>query len=250
MNMVATPGWELAAVCAVLVCAAAAVYRVARLGSILIVPGAAMRAVAQLSVVALVLAAALARVWSSLLVLGAMFAAAVFTAARRARAGRSGVWLAVAVGLGWCVVLVPLVGTGIVPIAGVAIVPIGGIILGGTMTATSLAARRALDTIEHRRGEIEAALSLGMSERDAHLEMIRSTAADALLPGVDQTRTVGVVTLPGAFVGVLVASGSATQAAAVQVLVLLGLLLAQSCAVAATIELVARGHVRRAAGRR
>ncbi|MGN2639369.1 ABC transporter permease [Nocardia takedensis] len=73
----------------------------------------------------------------------------------------------------------------------------------------------------------------------------RARAPDALLPGVDQTRTVGLVTLPGAFVGVLVASGSAYQAAAVQILVLLALLLAQSVAVAVTIELVARGLVRR-----
>jgi len=56
-----------------------------------------------------------------------------------------------------------------------------------------------------------------------------------------------LVTLPGAFVGVLVASGSATQAGAVQILVLVGLLLAQSCAVAVTIELIARVKVHRCA---
>lgn len=88
-------------------------------------------------------------------------------------------------------------------------------------------------------------MSLGFLDRDARMEIIRTSATDALLPGVDQTRTVGLVTLPGAFVGVLVASGSAMHAAAVQVLVLLGLLLAQSCAVAMTIELVATGRVHR-----
>lgn len=33
--------------------------------------------------------------------------------------------------------------------------------------------------------------------------IVRPAASDALLPGLDQTRTVGLVTLPGAFVGML-----------------------------------------------
>ncbi|MEO7078652.1 MAG: ABC transporter permease, partial [Rhodococcus sp. (in: high G+C Gram-positive bacteria)] len=135
--------------------------------------------------------------------------------------------------------------TGVVPAQGIAIVPVGGIILGGTMIATSLSARRSLDALSQRRGEVEAALSLGLSERDSRLEVIRPTAADALLPGLDQTRTVGLVTLPGAFVGVLLASGSAIQAGAVQILVLVGILLAQSLAASFTVEFVARGYVQR-----
>jgi putative ABC transport system permease protein len=62
---------------------------------------------------------------------------------------------------------------------------------------------------------------------------------------VDQARTAGLVTLPGAFVGVLLSTGSAAQAGAVQVLVLISLLLAQSCGVALSAELVARGVLSR-----
>jgi putative ABC transport system permease protein len=75
--------------------------------------------------------------------------------------------------------------------------------------------------------------------------VIERATADALLPNVDQARTAGLVTLPGAFVGVLLSSGSTAQASAVQVLVLVGLLLAQSCGVALTAELVARGRITR-----
>jgi putative ABC transport system permease protein len=77
------------------------------------------------------------------------------------------------------------------------------------------------------------------------MEVIAQTVPDALLPNVDQARTAGLVALPGAFVGVLLATGSATQAGAVQVLVLISLLLSQTCAVALTGELVARGRIRR-----
>ena len=135
--------------------------------------------------------------------------------------------------------------TGVVPLDGVAIVPVVGIVLGGTMTAVAVAARRALDTLTMRAGEVDAALSLGLSERDSRMEVIGRATADALLPNVDQARTAGLVTLPGAFVGVLLSTGSAAQAGAVQVLVLVALLLSQSCGVAVTSELVARGKVTR-----
>ena len=241
----ANPGVGLAVLCTVMVVCAAVVYRVTNLGSPLVVPAAAIRGAAQLAAVSLILAAALAHLWSSILVLAVMFAAAVGTSARRAKAGRSAAWLVLSLAAGVGIVVPLMLVSRVVPLEGVAIVPVGGIVLGGAMTATSLAARRALDAVEQRWGEVEAGLSLGLGVRDARMEVIRSAASDALLPGLDQTRTVGLVTLPGAFVGVLLASGSAVQAGAVQILVLVGLLLAQTCAVAVTIELVAREAVHR-----
>jgi putative ABC transport system permease protein len=64
------------------------------------------------------------------------------------------------------------------------------------------------------------------------------------VPALDQTRTVGLVTLPGAFVGVLLGGGSAVQAGATQVLVLVALLAVEAVAVTAAVELVARGLLR------
>lgn len=241
----ADAGFALAALCATMAVAAALVYRISGLDRALSVPAATLRGAAQLAVVSLVLAAALRHLWSAVAVLLVMFAAASVTAARRSKAGRSGLWLTVALAVGITAVLTPMLASGVVPLEGVALIPIGGIVLGNAMTSTSLAAKRALDSIEQRRGEVEAALSLGLHERDSRMLVVQDVAADALLPGLDQTRTVGLVTLPGAFVGVLLASGSAVQAGAVQILVLVGVLLAQTCSVAVTMELVARGLVRR-----
>ena len=92
-------------------------------------------------------------------------------------------------------------------------------------------------------GEYEAALSLGFTGRDAALEICRPASAHALVPALDQTRTVGLVTLPGSFVGVLLGGATPIEAGAAQVLVLLGLLAAQSVAVVVTSELVARGRL-------
>jgi putative ABC transport system permease protein len=237
-------GSTLITVCTVMVLASAVIYRATALGPIWTGPRAAVRAVLQLAAVAAVLAAVLTSLWSSVLVLVGMFVIAAATAARRITANRS--WLlAVALATGLASVLPLLLLSGLVPITGVAIVPITGIILGSTMTATAVAARRALDALETRAPEVEAFLSIGATERHARMEIIGPTAADALLPNLDQTRTVGVVTLPGAFVGVLLSTGSATQAGAVQIVILLAILLSQTCAVAVTVELIARAKIAR-----
>jgi putative ABC transport system permease protein len=55
------------------------------------------------------------------------------------------------------------------------------------------------------------------------------------------------VTLPGAFVGVLIGSGNPVQAGAAQVLALIGLLAAEAIAAVVTIELVARSRIIRPA---
>jgi putative ABC transport system permease protein len=130
--------------------------------------------------------------------------------------------------------------SGLVPVTPIAVVPVVGILVGGSMTATSLAGRRSLDALRNRHGEFEAALSLGFYDRDARLLVARDDAGLALIPGLDQTRTVGLVTLPGAFVGMLLGGATPIQAAAVQLLVLTALLLVQAVAAAASLELVAR----------
>jgi uncharacterized protein (TIGR00245 family) len=136
-----------------------------------------------------------------------------------------------------------IVASGAVPLTGIAVIPVAGILIGGAMTAASLAGRRMREEITARRGEVEAALSLGLPSRDAVLMIARDSSATALVPPLDQTRTVGLVTLPGAFVGVLLGGGSPVQAGAAQLLVLVGLLATDVIAVWITAELVARGRL-------
>lgn len=64
-----------------------------------------------------------------------------------------------------------------------------------------------------------------------------------MLPTVDRTATVGLVTLPGAFVGVLLGGGSALQAGAAQALVLIGILGGQAVTVVVAHELVKRAKL-------
>ncbi len=240
-------GLGLIVVCVVMAIAAGVISRLFLRSSPWVVPRAGARAALQLAAVASVLAAAMTHLWSSVLVLAVMFTVATLTAARRSQADTGSLWLMAALGAGMVAVLPLLLSSGVVPLVGSAIVPVFGIVLGGTMTASAVAARRALDTLNQRHGEVEAALSLGLSERDSRMEVIERPIRDSLLPNLDQARTAGLVTLPGAFVGVLLATGSAAQAGAVQVLVLIALLLSQTCGVAVVGELVARGRMTRTA---
>lgn len=67
----------------------------------------------------------------------------------------------------------------------------------------------------------------GATSRQACRDVVRAAAAEALVPGLDQTRTVGLVTLPGAFIGALLGGADAVAAARFQLVVLVGLLCAQ-----------------------
>ncbi|MGW4053562.1 ABC transporter permease [Streptomyces sp. NPDC004779] len=203
---------------------------------------AGARAAAQLVAVSFVIGWVVRAVPLLLCFLLLMYAVAVRTAGRRVvpAPGRSWPWTAVPIGAGVVPVVVALLAAGVVPARGIALVPVTGILIGGALTATVLSGRRALDELATRRGEVEAGLALGLSEREARMEVARGAAADALLPGMDQTRTVGLVTLPGAFVGMLLGGASPLHAGAVQLFVLVALLLVQAVATALTLELVAR----------
>lgn len=207
---------------------------------------AAARATLQLALVGVVITAVLRSWWLTLAFVTLMLVVATLTAARRVT-GSWSPWPALPVALGALPVTAALVASGVVPAQPVSVVPVAGILVGNAMTATSLSGRRSLDALTARRGELEAALSLGLLPRPAAIFVSRDDVKLALVPGLDQTRTVGLVTLPGAFVGVLLGGGSPLQAAAVQLLVLVALLLVQSVAVAMTLELVARGRLVRAA---
>jgi uncharacterized protein (TIGR00245 family) len=244
-------GPRLAVVLVALTGVAAVAGRLSGLGQDRPVVIAVIRATAQLAAVSAVLLVVVRS-----LLLSAAFVALMLTVAAVTSAGRitgHGLESPRALGrllptalpiVGGAVPVVALVlASGAVPLRGVAVIPVAGILIGGAMTATSLAGRRIRDELQARRGEVEAALALGLVARDAVLLVGRPVGATALVPALDQTRTVGLVTLPGAFVGVLLGGGSPLEAGAAQLLVLVGLLAAEVLAVWAVTELIARGAI-------
>lgn len=244
MTTAPDPDWRLAVVLLVLVIVAASISRFADLGVERDHITAAARAVLQLAVVAALIATVMESLWRSLAFVLLMFVVATGTSHQRIGAPRhQSLWTALAIAAGAAPVIMLCLGSGVIPLNGAGVIPISGIVIGGAMTASTLTGRRAFDELSAHQGSYEAGLALGLpSPAAAHL-VVQPTAREALTPGLDQTRTVGLVTLPGAFVGVLLGGGTALEAGAAQVLVLIGLVAAQAITSSSTIRLIATGRV-------
>jgi putative ABC transport system permease protein len=189
------------------------------------------RAVAQLALVGFVIRAVILRPALAPLYLALMLGVAAYTSSRRIRGVRRAFPSAlIAIAGGAAVVCAVVILTGALPRDARDIVPFAAQIIGGSMTATTLAALRMHDDVLAGWDLVEAALAIGASPRQAVADVARSSAAKALVPALDQTRNVGLVVLPGAYVGLLLAGASPAEAGRVQFLVLLGLLVAESTA--------------------
>ena len=81
------------------------------------------------------------------------------------------------------------------------LIPLAGMIIGNSMTGSSLAAERLTSEINDRREEIETALSLGMSSRKAAQSAVHSAFRAALIPTVNSMAAMGIVFLPGMMTG-------------------------------------------------
>lgn len=225
------PGWPVAIALAVLLLVALGAHRLNGYRLEVPVLVAAVRALVQLSVVALLIEAVIEDIWLSWLLVAAMFAMGVLTTTRRTEAPRAWPWAALGMAAGVAPVLAVVLLSGAIPLQGIAIIPVAGIIVGNAMTGHTLVGRRAFAALREEQDVYEACLSLGMLPAQAIGEIVHRRAPEALFPGLDQVKTTGVVTLPGAFIGVLLGGGSPVQAATAQALVLFGIMAAQTITV-------------------
>ncbi|CAD6338498.1 unnamed protein product [Miscanthus lutarioriparius] len=82
-------------------------------------------------------------------------------------------------------------------------------------------------TAGKRAKQVETALALGATPRQATLQQIRTSQEIALSPGIDNAKTQGVINLPGAMTGLIMAGASPLEAIQVQI-VLKNMLMAAS----------------------
>lgn len=228
------PGVAVAVV--ILAAFAAAVHRWALDGGWLPPLTASLRAVGQLAVVALLVSQLGQNPWLAFAFTLLMFAIATATTGRRVDRSRWW-WAAAPIAAGVVPAAAVLLMTGVLPLTGLAIIAMVGQQVGGAMTTASLAGRRVSAELVGRRGEVEAAVALGFEWPAARMLIARHTAREALVPPLDQTRTVGTVTLPGAFVGMVLGGASPVDAAIVQLVVLVSLLAVDAVSAATSLWL-------------
>jgi putative ABC transport system permease protein len=238
-------GWVGLATSLVMIAVAVAMSIGQRLGLERSILWATVRALAQLLAVGAVLGfildperpVALALLWVAFAV-----AVAAVTVERRAPEvpGLLGL-AAVAVGASATVSLGVIFGLGVFPLEGRAVVPLAGMVIGNSLSATVVASRRIVGELSDKRGEVEARLALGLPWQDAARPHVRSALTTALLPQIETTKAVGLVALPGAMTGLILAGVEPVDAVKVQAAVMFLIL----GSVATTVTVVSFGLTRR-----
>jgi len=157
----------------------------------------------------------------SLLWLVAMHVFAAYTTWRRARDVPSVFTLSLlAYAASAVVTLGVLFGFQVYEVEGRTIVPLAGIVVGNSLTATVLVSRRLFDAARDHREAIEGRLALGLSASDAFQPILRDSLRTALVPQIESTKAVGIIALPGAMVGLILAGTDPADAVRVQISVM------------------------------
>ena len=212
---------QLAGTLALLLVIAVLVLRLAGVPRRWEAPVAVLRGGLQLLVLSLILGEVITSGWWVAVALLVMFTVAAVTSARRlhfswARLTQIGLAMMAGVLVAVCVVFA----TGALEFSSRYALALGGIVVGNSMSIATLTARRLYIDLHDRWDVVEGWLALGASPRQSNMGIARQAAGEALVPTVDQTRTVGLVTLPGSFVGAIFGGASPADAGRFQIVVL------------------------------
>jgi putative ABC transport system permease protein len=100
------------------------------------------------------------------------------------------------------------------------IIPVGGMVVGNAMSAATLVMTHLSTDFYEQQLVIETKLALGANSRQASLTQFRQSLRNALIPMIDTTKTVGLIKLPGAMTGMILAGASPFEAVRLQIIVL------------------------------
>lgn len=114
------------------------------------------------------------------------------------------------------VTIAVIFGLGIFPPETRTIIPIGGMMVGNAMSSTVVAGRRIVAEFSEKRPDVEARLALGQSWQDASRPSLRSALRTGLTTQIETTKAVGLVFLPGAMTGLILAGVEPVEAVRVQ----------------------------------
>jgi len=155
------------------------------------------------------------------LLLLAMILVASLTARGRAKGVRYAFSIAfVSILSGTAATVGVMLALGIIDTRPTYLIPLGGMMIGNSMNAIALGFDRITSEVSDKRGQVEAALSLGAPPAKALQEMIRNSVRASLLPLINMMKVIGLVHLPGAMTGMLLAGAPPLDAARIQLVVM------------------------------
>jgi putative ABC transport system permease protein len=157
----------------------------------------------------------------TLLVIGVMIGVGGYTAGQRGRhVPRSKRVATLSIIVGSSLTLGLLIALKVFPFEPRFIIPIAGMVVGNAMTTTGLVMARLRDDIKLQRAQIEAALALGATHQQAAISQMRRALTTGMAPHIDRTKTVGLISLPGAMTGMILSGASPLEAVQLQIIVM------------------------------
>jgi putative ABC transport system permease protein len=152
--------------------------------------------------------------------LAAVVLLAGFVAAGRARGFPHALTIAiVAVAVATAATLGALLVFGVIAAQARVVIPVGGMVVSTAMLSTALVLNRSREEARTARPAIEARLALGLSAADAFAPHQRTTLRTALIASIDPTKVVGLISLPGAMTGLILAGVNPLTAIRYQIVV-------------------------------
>jgi putative ABC transport system permease protein len=120
------------------------------------------------------------------------------------------------------------------------LIPLAGMIVGNSVTAAALSIDRLGSDLRSNRHAIETALALGMTWREASASYRRDAAQTGMISILNFMKTVGLVALPGAMTGMILAGAEPLEAVLLQLIVAYMLLSATTITSVVATELTVR----------
>lgn len=182
-----------------------------------------LRAFIQLSIIGFVLQFIFTQGNALWIVLAYLFMVCVagYTAGQRAKHVPRGKYVAGASILaGTAITMFLLVVLNVFPFTPRYIIPVAGMMVGNSMTVTGVTMKRLRDDIKIQMNLVETALALGATPRQATLQQVKRSLVIALSPVLDNAKTVGLISLPGAMTGLIMGGASPLEAIQLQIVVM------------------------------
>ncbi|TXG59083.1 hypothetical protein EZV62_016912 [Acer yangbiense] len=182
-----------------------------------------LRAFLQLSVIGFVLQFIFTQENIGWILLAYVFMVSVagYTAGQRAKHVPRGKYIAgVSILAGTAVTMFLLVLLRVFPFTPRYIIPVAGMMVGNAMTVTGVTMKKLRDDVKLQMSLVETALALGATPRQATLQQVKRALVIALSPVLDNAKTVGLISLPGAMTGLIMGGASPLEAIQLQIVVM------------------------------
>lgn len=186
-------------------------------------------------------------IWLIILTVMVMIVVASYTASERLpKSKRPFVVSLIAITAGSVITLVLMLLLGIIKVEARYIIPLSGMIISNAMNGGAVAFDRIGSDLKANRLAVETSLALGKNWREASHNFYRTAIRAGMISILNFLKTVGIVALPGAMTGMILAGASPLDAVLIQIVVGYMLLSAVTITTIISVELAIRQYFNKA----